>query len=156
MDFFQFNNKEYLLVSNVFSKFNFIFNVTTKTADTIINRPNQVISQYGYHTSLSTDNELPHEKHLPISCQKSIDNITSSPHYPKSNGYIEYQVKTMKTALTTAKTSRKKTLDKVLQNIRSTPIGQKLPPQRKFYINAQRNSQVNPHNQLILSKSKII
>ena len=59
-----------------------------------------------------------HQKHLTKFLAKNkIDHITSSPHYPKSNGYIECQVKTIKTALPTAEASGK-TLDKVLLNIR--------------------------------------
>ena len=60
-----------------------------------------------------------------------IDHITSSPHYPKSNGFIERQIKTIKTALDTAKSSGKY-LDDLLLSLRSTPIGPHLPP-KKFY-----------------------
>ena len=135
-DFFQFNSKEYLLVSDVFSKFPFIFNVTTKTADTVISNIEQLLSQYEYPFSLPTDNG-PHfssETFAKFLAKNKIDHITSSPHYPKSNGYIECQVKTIKTALATAESSGK-TLDKILLHIRSTPIGPDLPSPREILHN---------------------
>ena len=76
--------------------------------------------------------DLPsHLKLLRFLAKNKIDHITSSLHYPKSNGYIEHQVKTIKTALTTAEASGK-TLDKILLHIRSTPIGPDLPSPREI------------------------
>ena len=63
-----------------------------------------------------------------------VEHITSSPHYPKSNRFIERQVKTMKTALATATTSGK-TLDDVLLSLRSSPIGPNLPSPREILHN---------------------
>ena len=48
-----------------------------------------------------------------------INHITSFPHYPKSNGFIERQIKTIKTALDKAKSS----LDDLLLSLRFTLIG---------------------------------
>ena len=63
-----------------------------------------------------------------------VEHIISSPHYPKSNGFIERQVKTMKTALATATTSGK-TLDDVLLSLRSSPISPNLPSPREILHN---------------------
>ena len=73
-----------------------------------------------------------HQIHLPNFLPKCIDHITSSPHYPKPNGYIKCQVKVIKTTLATASG---KPLDKVLQNIRSTPIGPNLSSPRVILHN---------------------
>ena len=63
-----------------------------------------------------------------------VEHITSTPHYPKSNRFIERQVKTMKTSLSTATTSGK-TLDDVLLSLRSTPIGPNLRKPREMLHN---------------------
>ena len=63
-----------------------------------------------------------------------VEHITLSPHYPKSNRFIERQVKTMKTALATATTAGK-TSDDVLLSLRSSPIGPNLPSPREILQN---------------------
>ena len=58
--------------------------------------------------------------------QHHIEHITSSPLYPKSNGFIERQIKTIKTALSTGYDS-KLPIEDILLNIRTQPIGPNLP-----------------------------
>ena len=64
----------------------------------------------------------------------AIDHITSSPLYPRSNGFIERQVKTIKTSLATTQASNT-SLDHLLQTLRSTPIGPSLPSPHKILLN---------------------
>ena len=75
-----------------------------------------------------------------------VNYITSSPLYPKSNGFSERQIKTMKTALDTAKSSGKSLKD-LLLSLRSTPIGPHLPFHEKFYTTKHQISQDNPLTQ---------
>ena len=58
--------------------------------------------------------------------QHHIEHITSSPLYPKSNGFIERQIKTFKTDLSTGHDS-KLPIEDILLNIRIQPIGPNLP-----------------------------
>ena len=58
--------------------------------------------------------------------QQHIEHITSSPLYPKSNGFIERQIKTIKTALSTGHES-KLPIEDILLNIGTQPIGPNLP-----------------------------
>ena len=89
---------------------------------------NSPIFKNGAPNTISTDNGPPfnREPFTKFLIEQRVDHITSSLHYPKSNGFIERQVKTMKTALATAAASRK-TLDDILLSLRSTPIGPNLP-----------------------------
>ena len=126
-DFFNFKGKEYLLIADTFSKYLFASRMTTKTAETVIQKLTQLFSQYGNPKSLTTDNGPPFSSEVFAQFMNTqrVEHITSSPHYPKSNGFIERKVKTMKTALATATTSGK-TLDDVLLSLRSSPIRSKL------------------------------
>ena len=135
-DFFNFKGKEYLLIADTFSKYPFTFRITTKTADTVIQKFTQLFSQYGNPKSLTTDNGPPFssEPFAQFMSNQRVEHITSSPHYPKSNRFIERQVKTMKTSLVTAPTSGK-TLDDVLLSLRSTLIGPNLPFPREILHN---------------------
>ena len=135
-DFFNFKGKKYLLIANTFSKYPFTFKMTTKTADTVIRKFTQLFSQYGNPKSLTTDNGPPFssEPFAQFMSNQRVEHITSSPHYPKSNGFIRRQVKTMKTSFATATTSGI-TLDDVLLSLRSTPISPNLPSPREILHN---------------------
>ena len=114
-------------VTQIFSKYPFASRKTTKTAKTVIQKLTQLFSQYGNPKSLTTDSGPPFSSEVfaQFMSTQRVEHITSSPHYPKCNGFIERQVKTMKTALATATTSGK-TLDDVLLSLRSSPIGSNL------------------------------
>ena len=152
-DFFNFKGKEYLLIADTFSKYPFAFRMTTKTAARVIWKFTQLFSQYGNPKSLTTDNgpSFSSEVFAQFMSTQRVEHITSSPHYPKSYGFIERQVKTMKTALATPTTSGK-TLDDVLLSLRSSPIGSNLPSPREILHNCKKNIQDNPHIQLTVNK----
>ena len=101
--FFTYNNKEYLLMTNIFSKHPSMYQTSSKAADPILQKLQNLISQYGPPKRLFTDNEPPFssEDLAKFLSSQNINHITSSPHYPKSNGFIERQLKTIKTALNT-------------------------------------------------------
>ena len=76
-----------------------------------------------------------HQKHLPSLCKtKELTTSQHNPHYPKSNGFIEKQVKTIQTSLAKA-TASGKTLDDLPLCIRSTQIGPNLPSPREILHN---------------------
>ena len=66
--------------------------------------------------------------------KEHIEHITSSPLYPRSNGFIECQIKTIKTALSTCQES-KQSVEDLLLNIRTQPIGPHLPSPREILHN---------------------
>ena len=98
-NYFTHCGKEYSLIADPFSKYPFISKVHSKTSDSITNCLQDFFSQYGNPRHFYSDNR-PAFSLEPFSCFLSslgIDHITSSPLYPKSNGFIE-QVKTIKTS----------------------------------------------------------
>ena len=63
-----------------------------------------------------------------------IEHITSSPHFSQSNGFIERQVKTLTTALSTSQDARRP-MDDLLLELQSTPITPKMPVSREIIHN---------------------
>ena len=127
-DFFHHNNSDYLLIADTFCKYPFLNKVTSKAAEPVTIKLKSLTSQYGPPRSLSTDNGPPFssETFANFMHQHHIEHITSSPLYPKSNGFIERQIKTIKTALSTGYDS-KLPIEDILLNIRTQPIGPNLP-----------------------------
>ena len=126
--FFHHNNSDYLLIVDTFCKYPFLYKVSSKAAEPVTLKIKSLISQYGPPRRLSTDNGPPFssETFAKFMQQQHIEHITSSPYYPKFNGFIERQVKTIKTALSTGHDS-KLPIEDILLNIRTQPIGPNLP-----------------------------
>ena len=132
-DFFHHNNSDYLLIADTFCKYPFLYRVTSKAAEPVTIKLKSLISQYGPPRSLSTDNGPPFssETFANFMQQHHIEHITSSPLYPKSNGFIERQIKT---ALSTGHDS-KLPIEDILLNIRTQPIGPNLPSPQEILHN---------------------
>ena len=135
-DFFKHNNTEYLLIEDTFSKYPFLYKVSSKAAEPVTQRIKSLISQYEQPKTLSTDNGPPFssEAFTQFMQKEHIDHITSSPHYHKSNGFIERQIKTIKTALSTCQEA-KLPIEDLLLDIRTQPIGPHLPSPREIFPN---------------------
>ena len=99
-DFFTYNHKEYLLIADTFNKYPFVYQTSSKSADSIIKKLQNLISQYGPPKKIFSDDGSPFlsEALQMFLASQYIDHITSSPHYPKSNGFLETQIKTIKIA----------------------------------------------------------
>ena len=135
-DYFTHYSKNYLLIADSFSKYPFLYSVHSKTADSVIQCLQDLFSQFGTSTQFYSDNG-PHFSSEPFSSfltSLSIEHITSSPLYPKSNGFIERQIKPLKTALTTTNPAGT-SIDHILKTLCSTPIGPNLPSPHEILLN---------------------
>lgn len=141
------DNTEYFLVSDYYSKYPFVRKIPKgqSNSKTIIAILKQIFSKQGIPKVVRSDNG-PHYSstdYREFAIQYGFQIVTSSPHYPRSNGYIESQVKTVKAVLAKAK---KTGTDPhiALQCLRSTPIDNALPSpakllmKRKFQDNLPR------------------
>ena len=82
VDYMTFKSHEYLIICDTFSKYPFVYKVTSKSAQSLCLHLVELISQYGPPMSLSTDNGPPFTS-------DELAHHTSSPHFPRSNGFIE-------------------------------------------------------------------
>ena len=117
-----------LIICNAFSKYPFAYKVSTKSAQSLFMHLLELISQHGPPSLLSTDNSplFASDEIAEFLMCHCTEHHTSSPYFPRSNGFIERQVRTIKTALNTALQS-KKPLEAVLLYLCSTPIGPNMP-----------------------------
>ena len=128
-----------------FSKNPFLYKISSKAPDLIIKKIKSLFPQYGPPKRLTADNVPPFssETHKKFLQDQNIDHITSSPHYPKLNGFIECQIKTIKTALSTSQTAGQSIEDLQL-NIKAQPIGPHLPPLREILHNGTKEHPRRP------------
>ena len=127
VDYMTHKSQEYLIICDAFSKYPFVYKVMSKSATSLCMHQLELILQYGPPLSLSTDYGPPFAsdelaEFLMCHC---LAHHTSSTHFPRSNGFIERQVRTIKTTLNTALPANKP-LVSVLLDLRSTPIGPKM------------------------------
>ena len=144
-DFFTHNHKEYLLIADTFSIYPFIYQTSSKTAESIIKKLQNLISQYGPPKRLFSDNGPPFssKSFQRFLASQYIDHITSSPLYPKTNSFIKWQIKMIKTALATANSSGK-SINDLLLSLRSMPIGPHLPSPREILHNRTQDQPGQP------------
>ena len=83
--------KEYLLVCDLFSKYPFLYKVSTKSPQSL----------------------CMHLQELQFLQCNHVDHITSSLYFPRSNGFIERQIRPLKARLSTTQES-KKTMEDLL------------------------------------------
>ena len=135
-DYFTHSNKNYLLIADTLSKHPFLHVVHSKTSNRIIQYLQDFCSQFGTPTHFYSDNGPPFSSEPFSSFLTSLsrEHITSSPLYPKSYRFIERQIKTLKTSLTTTKPTCT-SINHVLQTLHSTPIGPNLPSPHEILLN---------------------
>ena len=126
MDYFNFNGTQYVLISDYFSKFPYMFKAKTNfwsLRDHLIN----LFAIEGYPDEIVTDNGPPFssQEFNRFLSKLGITHTTLSPLYPRSNGSVERMVQTVKTLL--SKNSNTRSFQEVLADLRATPIGTGLP-----------------------------
>ena len=126
MDYFNFNGVSYVLISDYFSKFPYMFKAKTSfwsLKDHLIN----LFAIEGYPDEIVTDNSPPFssQEFNRFLFKLGITHTTSSPHYPRSNGSVERMVQMVKTLL--SKNSNTRSFQEVLADLRATCISTGLP-----------------------------
>lgn len=128
-DLFHFNGKDFLLVSDYYSKYFEINQLKTTTSETVIQHLKIIFARHGIPIYLVSDNGPQYSSNSFRDFMKSWDvqHITSSPAFPQSNGFIERNVQTVKRLLKKAYES-KEDPNIAIMNYRATPKSQTLSP----------------------------
>jgi len=128
-DIMTLHNKDYLVVTDYYSKFPEIALLENKSANCVILHLKSIMARHGIPEQICTDNNpFNSAECLHFANSWSFTLITSSPLYPQSNGQAENAVKTIKQLLTKAALSGKDPYIALLE-FRNTPItGMSLSP----------------------------
>ena len=100
-DIFHFENASYLLVVDYHSRFPVICKLDSMSAHNVTNYMRAIFSEYGWPEKLITDNGPCYKSDTFKSAMHDmgVEHITSSPHYPQSNGLAEKYVQIAKNLL---------------------------------------------------------
>ena len=143
-DLFSWKGDEYLLMCDYYSKFPIVKKIPSgqSTGQTVVKLTKSLLPEQGVPKVTIADNS-PHydcQSYEQFYKEWGFQHMTSSPRYPKSNGFIERQVETVKHTLEKARKSGKDPHMSMLC-LRSTPIDSQLPsPAELLY---QRKLQSN-------------
>ena len=90
-DLFHFEGTSYLLIVDYTSRFPIVYKLSSMTGEHVANQCKLIFSEYGWPETLISDNGPCYTSEAFTSLMKvySVNHITSSPHYPQSNGLAE-------------------------------------------------------------------
>ena len=122
-DLFHFEGQSYLLLVNYTSQFPIVRRLTSMMAHHIADHCKQIFSEYSWPETLTSDNGpcYASETFKKLMTEFNVNHITSSPHYPQSNGLAEKYVQIVKNLFHKAK-EEGQDLYKCLMTYRNTPL----------------------------------
>ena len=122
MDYFNFDANSCVLICDYFLKFSFLYRAKTSfwsLRDCLID----LFSIEGYPDKIVSDKGplFPSKEFTKFLSGLGIKHTTSSPGYPRSNGFIEWHIQTVKNML--SKSSNIRSFQEVLADLRTIRIG---------------------------------
>ena len=97
-DLFQWNENQYLLVVDYFSRFIAVAKLTSTTSLAVVEHCKSIFARHGIPSEVMTDNgpQFSSEYLTQFATQWGFTHVTSSPRYAQSNGEAERAVRTVK------------------------------------------------------------
>jgi transposase InsO family protein len=123
-DLFTLDGQQYLLIADYYTKYPIVEKLESLTSKTVTDITDRVFSMFGYPNRIISDNgpQFIGQDYQAMTKKHGIAHITSSPHHPKSHGFIERMVRSVKALFT--KTTRQQY---ALLMFRATPPGANMP-----------------------------
>ena len=128
-DLFHFNNAEYLIVVDYYSKFPLIRKMPTPcTSHAVVTATAEIFSEHGAPQKVMSDNGPQYDciNYRKFAEEWGFEHVTSSPHFPQSNGFVERNIQSVKRTLLKARESGVNP-HKAMLCLRTTPIDHHLP-----------------------------
>ena len=164
MDYFYTNGRLYILICDYFSKFPFLFQVKTTSFANLKDHLEELFSVFCYVLFCSgIPDEIMSDNGPPFNGKEfssyltglGIRHTTSSPNYPRSNGFIERQIQTVKRLIEKANSSRR-SHQEALTGLRAQPLGDGLPsPSEKLHGRSLVTRKASPVDSTAVRQSLI-
>ena len=124
---FHFEGNSYLLLVDYTSRFPVVRKLASMTAHHITNHIKQIFAEYGWPDTLVPDNRpcYASKTFKGLMEEYQVNHITSSPHYPQSNGLAEKYIQIVKNLFHKAK-EEGQDLHKYLMTYRNAPLSSHL------------------------------
>ena len=92
-----------------------VHKLSSMTGQHVANQYKLIFSEYGWPETLISDNEACYSVDAFTSVMNAyhVNHITSSPHYPKSNGHVERYVQIVKSLLSQGKRTGERSIQGV-------------------------------------------
>ena len=127
-DLFEFEGHQWLIIADYYTKYPIIKQLPTPSpSSVVVNVTKQIFAEFGIPDRIVSDNG-PHfgsEAYRDFARAWLFDHVTTSPRRPKGNGFIERQVRTIKSLLNKSKQSGTE-YQLALLHWRTTPINANL------------------------------
>ena len=120
---FHSENESYLILIDYTSKFPIVHKLTSTMAQQVASHMKLIFAEYGWPETIISDNSPCYsaESFTKLMTDYSVNHMTSSPHYPQSNGFAEKYVQIVKNLFYKAK-EEGIDLYKSLMIYRNTPL----------------------------------
>ncbi len=107
-DLFHWEAETYLLVADMFSKFPLIRRLTSMSSRSVISHMKGIFEEHGIPEKVLSDNgtQYASEEFQVFAKSYGFQHVTSSPHFPRANGFVERMVQTVKSIFTKCKETR--------------------------------------------------
>lgn len=122
-DLFQWEQKDYMVVVDYYSRYVEIAKMEETRSQTIVNHTKSIFARHGIPTTVRSDNgpQYTAKESKLFAQQWKFEHQTSSPYYPKANGLAEKAVAIVKRLLSLAKQDDKDPYLSLLE-CRNTPV----------------------------------
>ena len=146
-DLFHFEGHSYLLLVDYTSQFLVMRKLTSMMAHHIANHCKQIFAEYGWPDTLISDNGPCHTSKTfkELMAESHMNHITSSPHYPQSNGLAKKYVQIVKNLFHEPK-EEGQDLYKCLMIYRNTPLSNTLQSLMEILSNRATRSTLQLSN----------
>ena len=138
-DLFEIKGRQYIIISDYYSKFPIVKELQAPvTSEVVKDVVEEACGTFGRPDEIRSDNgpQYASETFKKFCRTWGINHTTSSPHYAQSNGFIERQIRWVKSVIKKC-IKTKENVQMALLNLRATPVDNRMPSPAEMLLGRQ-------------------